>query len=241
MLGKNDMKFVVVQFPGSNCDLDAVHVLKDIFKLDTELVWHKEFQGSKFDGAIIPGGFTFGDYWRTGLVASFSPAMDEIKKMNKEKLPIIGICNGFQILAESELLPGALIRNDSLNFICDWVSLKVETTNTAFSNEMNKGQVIKIPVAHGEGCYVNDEQGIKDLRENDQIVFRYCNDQGELTKESNPNGSVENIAGICNLERNVVGLMPHPERASEKILSPYKTDDGLLFFNSMLKYLANLK
>ncbi|NHI91535.1 MAG: phosphoribosylformylglycinamidine synthase I [Candidatus Lokiarchaeota archaeon] len=235
------MKFAVIQFPGSNCDLDALHILIDVLKLDAELVWHKEFEGKKFDGAIIPGGFTFGDYWRTGLVASFSPAMDEVKRMNKEKLPIMGICNGFQILTEAQLLPGALIRNKSLNFICDWVKLRVETTNSAFSNKMKKGQVIKIPIAHGEGCYVNDEKGLKDLNENDQVIFRYCNEQGELTEDANPNGSVENIAGICNLERNIVGLMPHPERASEKILSPFKTDDGLLFFDSMLNYLSNLK
>ena len=211
------MKFAVIKFPGSNCDLDALHVLIDVFKLDASLIWHKDFIGSKFDGAIIPGGFTFGDYWRTGLVASFSPAMDEIKKMNKDKLPIIGICNGFQILTESQLLPGALIRNKNLNFICNWVNLRVETTNTAFSNQMQKGQVIKIPIAHGEGCYVNDRKMIEELDENDQIVFRYCDEQGNLTEESNPNGSMNNIAGICNLERNVVGLMPHPERASEKM------------------------
>ena len=231
------MKFAVIQFPGSNCDLDAVHVLVDVLGLEAELIWHKEFEGKKYDGAIIPGGFTFGDYWRTGLVASFSPAMEEVKKMNRDKIPIIGICNGFQILTEAQLLPGALIRNKKLNFICDWVKLRVETTNTAFSNKMKKEQVIKIPIAHGEGCYVNDENSIKELNENDQVVFRYCNDKGELTEEANPNGSMENIAGICNLERNIVGLMPHPERASEKILSPFNTDDGLLFFDSMLNYL----
>ncbi len=229
-------KIAVLMFPGSNCDLDTVHVLKNVIKVETDLVWHNHFKEENYDGVILPGGFAFGDYLRAGIIAAHSPAIDEAKVMLKDGRPVIGICNGFQILTEAQFLPGALLQNDSLKFVCKWVNLVVENNNTALSNKMKEGEVIDIPIAHGEGRFFTDN--LKELEENNQIVFRYADEQGKVTKDSNPNGSLGNIAGICNLERNCVGLMPHPERASEVILSPKKTTHGRLFFESMMEYIG---
>ena len=229
------IKIAVIQFPGSNCDLDTIHVLKNVIGVDANLVWHNHFKQSNFDGVILPGGFAFGDYLRSGIIAAHSPALDETKIMLKDGKPIIGICNGFQILAEAQILPGALLRNDSLKFICKWVNIKVENIKTAFTNKMSLGEVLSIPIAHGEGRYFTDN--LKELEENEQIVFKYTNEKGEITEKDNPNGSLESIAGVCNLEQNCIGLMPHPERASETILSPKGTIHGKLFFESMVEFI----
>jgi phosphoribosylformylglycinamidine synthase len=230
-----NIKIAVVQFPGSNCDLDTIHVLKNVVGLETDLVWHNHFKESDYDGVILPGGFTFGDYLRAGIIAAHSPALEEARAMLKDGRPVLGICNGFQILTEAEFLPGALLRNDSLKFICKWIRIKVENNTTAFTSKMNLNDVLNIPIAHAEGRFFTDN--LKELEENEQIVFRYSNANGELTDDSNPNGSLENIAGICNLEQNCVGLMPHPERASEESLSPYRTTQGKLFFESMVEFI----
>ena len=221
------MKTAIIQFPGSNCDLDIFHVLKDVLHVETDLVWHNNFKSKDYDSAILPGGFSYGDYLRAGIIAAHSPAIGQVKIMVQEGKPIIGICNGFQILIESELLPGALLSNQTGTFICKWVNIKVETNNTDFTRNISKGTILKIPIAHAEGRYTIDPKGLKDLRENDQIVLRYVDDNGNLTKIGNPNGSIDSIAGICNNDRNIFGLMPHPERASEKILSPLSSSDGL--------------
>ena len=224
------IKIAVIQFPGANCDLDAVHVLNNVMNVDADLIWHNHFKESHYDGVILPGGFTFGDYLRAGIIAAHSPALDEAKIMLKDGRPIIGICNGFQILAEAEFLPGALLKNESLKFVCKWIKIKVENNNTAFTSKMNKGDVLNIPIAHGEGRFFTDN--LKELVENEQVVFRYSDENGELTKEANPNGSMENIAGICNLEQNCLGLMPHPERASEALLG---SEDGRFIFESIIQ------
>jgi phosphoribosylformylglycinamidine synthase I len=229
------IKIAVIDFPGSNCDLDAIHVLNNVINVKADLVWHNYFKESQYDGVILPGGFAFGDYLRAGIIAAHSPAIDEAKVMLKDGRPVIGICNGFQILTEAQFLPGALLKNDSLKFICKWVKLKVENNNTALTNKMKLGDILNIPIAHAEGRYYTNN--LKELEENDQIVFRYSNENGELTQEANPNGSMANIAGVCNLEQNCVGFMPHPERASESILSPQGTIHGTLFFNSMIEYI----
>jgi phosphoribosylformylglycinamidine synthase I len=221
------VKAAVIQFPGSNCDLDIFHVLRDVLQIETDLVWHSNFKSTEYDGAILPGGFSYGDYLRAGVIAAHSPAINQVEIMAKEGKPIIGICNGFQILIESELLPGALLSNQTGTFVCKWINTRVETNNTHFTRNIPKGTILKIPIAHAEGRYTIDPKGLKDLNENDQIVLRYADENGNLTKISNPNGSMDSIAAICNIDRNVFGLMPHPERASEKILSPFSSDDGL--------------
>ncbi|MEM1798105.1 MAG: phosphoribosylformylglycinamidine synthase I, partial [Candidatus Jordarchaeales archaeon] len=205
--------------------------------VDAELVWHKNFNSSAYDAVILPGGFSYGDALRAGVIAAFSPAMKHVKEMAREGKPVLGICNGFQILVEAGILPGALLRNDSLTFICKWVYLRLETSRTVFTRKAKVGQVLAMPIAHNEGKYFIDEKGLKELYENEQIVFRYSNDKGEVTPDVNPNGSLDNIAGVCNLEGNVLGLMPHPERAAETILSPYGTEDGRLIFESMVEFL----
>ncbi len=216
------MKFGVVVFPGSNCDYDCYHVLKHVMHQETDFVWHKERDVTKYDCIVLPGGFSYGDYLRTGSIARFSPVMDGVMKHAEKGKLVIGICNGFQILLESGLLPGAMLRNESLQFICKYVDLKVETTNTPFTKKSKKGEVLRIPIAHGEGNYFADAKTIEELKVNDQIVVKYV---------ENPNGSLENIAGICNKNRNVFGLMPHPERASETELG---STDGLKILESIL-------
>jgi phosphoribosylformylglycinamidine synthase subunit PurQ / glutaminase len=225
------MKFGVVAFPGSNCDYDCYYVLKRVLRQETDFIWHKDKIVDAYDCIVLPGGFSYGDYLRTGAIARFSPVMDSVvKHANKGKL-VIGICNGFQILLESGLLPGAMLRNTSLKFVCKFVQLRVETAHSPFLRKAEKGECLSIPVAHGEGNYFADAGTIEELKKNDQILVRYCDAQGKITAEANPNGSLENIAGICNKARNVFGLMPHPERASEAELGSV---DGLKIFKSIL-------
>ena len=220
----------VLQFPGSNCDLDVIHALKDVLKTDARLVFFKEQELSGLDGLVIPGGFSYGDHLRAGAVAAKMPVLDNVKKFADEGNPVLGICNGFQILCESGLLPGALTKNTSLKFICKWVEMEVDNTTSAFTRTYKKGEIIRMPIAHGEGRYFCDEKTVKELKANGQICFRY---RGE-----NPNGALDNIAGICNKEGNVVGLMPHPERCSEKLLGG---EDGKKMFESMLEFIKNRK
>jgi phosphoribosylformylglycinamidine synthase I len=228
------MNFAVLQFPASNCDQDAVHVLKDVLGHSARLLWHKETSLGGADAVVVPGGFSYGDYLRTGAVARFSPVMQAVQQFAASGGPVLGICNGFQILCEAGLLPGALIRNRSLQFRCEHVYLKTMTRNSPFTNKIPDGKLLRVPIAHGEGCYFADPETIGKLKADDQILFRYANAQGEPTEISNPNGSVENIAGVRNQRRNVAGLMPHPERASEPLLG---SADGRAVFESLLYWL----
>lgn len=217
------MKFAVIQFPGSNCDFDLLWAIRDVMQVEAEFVWHEEKSLAGFDGVLIPGGFSYGDYLRCGAIASFSNVMPEIKRLAAEGKPVFGTCNGFQILIEAGLLPGALIQNDSLKFVSKWQNLKVNN-NSKFTTVFSKDEVISLPIAHGEGKYIADEQTLADLKNNGQIVFTYAN--------GNPNGSALDIAGICNQEGNVLGMMPHPERAVESLLGG---NDGKKMFASILK------
>jgi phosphoribosylformylglycinamidine synthase len=228
------MNFAVLQFPASNCDQDAVHVLKDVLGHSARLLWHKETSLGGADAVVVPGGFSYGDYLRTGAVARFSPVMQAVQQFAASGGPVLGICNGFQILCEAGLLPGALIRNRSLQFRCEQIYLKTMTRNSPFTNKIPDGKLLRVPIAHGEGCYFADPETIGKLKANDQILFRYVDAQGEPTEVSNPNGSVENIAGVCNERRNVAGLMPHPERASEPLLG---SADGRAIFESLVSWL----
>lgn len=230
------MRVAVIQYPGSNCDYDVLYILRNLLGLETELVWHRTFKHSDYDATILPGGFSYGDYLRAGAIAAHSPSISEVEEMSREGKAVIGICNGFQILVEAGILSGALLRNDCLTFVCDWVTLRVQSSRTSSTRLIPEGTVLHIPIAHSEGRYVNEKRGLKELYENDQVVFKYVDGQGNEL-QVNPNGSLDNIAGICNLEGNVVGLMPHPERASEPSLGPYGSDDGLLVFESMLDYI----
>ena len=211
------MKFAIVVFPGSNCDHDAYHATKHVLGQDAEFVWHKETDLKGADVVVLPGGFAHGDYLRTGAIARFSPVMDAVRVFAAAGNPVIGICNGFQVLLEAELLPGAMLRNTD-KYKCEYVYARVEQTDTPFTNLCTKGQVLKIPIAHGEGNYYADPETVATLDANRQVIFRYVSPKGEVTAASNPNGSLDNIAGICNVARNVVGLMPHPERACESAL-----------------------
>ena len=225
------MKAAVVVFPGSNCDTDCFHALRDVMKTPVEFVWHKERNLPKTDLVVLPGGFSYGDYLRTGAIARFSPAMEAVKKHAAEGRYVIGICNGFQILLEAGLLPGAMLRNKTLSFICKPIWLRVEETNTAFTRHCQKGGTLQIPIAHGEGNYYCDDETLKQLRDKSQIIFRYSSENGKVADEFNPNGSRDNIAGIVNEKRNVLGMMPHPERASEEILN---STDGRKIWESLL-------
>jgi len=229
------MNFAVVQFPGSNCDQDAVHVLKDVLGHSARLLWHKETSLGDADAVIVPGGFSYGDYLRTGAVARFSPVMQAVQNFAANGGLVLGICNGFQILCEAGLLPGALIRNRSLQFRCETVHLRAENADTAFTNQIPAGKLLRVPIAHGEGCYFADSVTLAQLNERKQVLWRYVNSKGESTDAANPNGSVENIAGICNQQGNVAGLMPHPERASESLLG---SADGRLIFESVAHWLT---
>jgi len=228
------MKFAVLQFPGSNCDQDVVHVLRNVLGHSARLLWHKEASIGLADAIIIPGGFSYGDYLRTGAIARFSPVMGAVQEFAAAGGLVLGICNGFQILCEAGLLPGALIRNRSLQFRCEHVFLDTATPNSPFTCAVPDGKLLRIPIAHGEGCYFADTETLERLKKNDQVLWRYVNTQGESTESANPNGSLDNIAGICNQERNVAGLMPHPERASEAILG---CADGRLIFESLVSWL----
>jgi phosphoribosylformylglycinamidine synthase len=225
------MNFAVLQFPGSNCDQDVVHVLRNVLGHSARLLWHKDASLGDTDAVIIPGGFSYGDYLRTGAIARFSPVMQAVQAFAGNGGLVLGICNGFQILCEAGLLPGALIRNRSLQFRCEHVFLKTDTTDSPFTNRIPTDRLLRIPIAHGEGCYFADEETLARLKANHQILWRYVSAQGEPTEAANPNGSLDNIAGICNAARNVAGLMPHPERASEPILGSV---DGRLILESVV-------
>jgi phosphoribosylformylglycinamidine synthase subunit PurQ / glutaminase len=229
------VKFGIIVFPGSNCDHDAYHVISKQVGQPVDFIWHRDTNLSSYDAVIIPGGFSYGDYLRAGALARFSPVMESVKKFAATGRFVLGICNGFQILCEAELLPGALIRNRDLHFICEHVYVRVETADTPFTNEMQPGSVRRIPIAHAEGNYVCDEETFAKLKRDDRIVFRYCDANGNTTASSNPNGSRDNIAGICNEGRNVLGLMPHPERACEDLLG---SSDGRDVFRSLAATLA---
>ena len=224
------MKFGVVIFPGSNCDMDMIYVLESILEKEVVKLWHKDTNLQECDFIILPGGFSFGDYLRSGAIAKFSPIMKEIIGFANAGGYVMGICNGFQILCETGLLPGALLHNTNHKFICKNVHLKTISKNSILTN-MIGDKSLKIPIAHGEGRYFADEKTIADLENNDQILFKYCNENGEVTKEANPNGSINNIAGVCNKDRNVFGMMPHPERASDIEL---KSTNGRKLFESIL-------
>jgi phosphoribosylformylglycinamidine synthase len=228
------MRFAVLQFPGSNCDQDCVHVLGNVLGQDADYLWHKEESIGDADAVVVPGGFSYGDYLRTGSIAQFSPVMNAVKAFANAGGLVIGICNGFQILCETGLLPGALVRNRSLQFRCETIFLKISTADSPFTSEVQEGRLLRVPIAHGEGCYFADDEALAKLRADDQILFQYATETGDLTDEANPNGSLLNIAGICNKGRNVCGMMPHPERASENVLG---ADDGRRVFESMLRHL----
>jgi phosphoribosylformylglycinamidine synthase len=226
------VKIGIVVFPGSNCDHDAHYVAETIMEQDARLIWHKEASIGDVDVVILPGGFSYGDYLRCGAIARFSPVMKDVVRFANDGGLVIGICNGFQVLTEAGLLPGVLLRNKSLLFICKYLHLRVENATTKFTNTCAPGEVLEIPIAHGEGNYFTDPDTLKRLEDNQQVVFRYCDRSGRLTDEANPNGSLNSIAGIINETGNVLGMMPHPERASDPIL---KHTDGRKIFESIIQ------
>ncbi len=228
------IKSGVIIFPGSNCDHDAYHALKHELGVETKFLWHKDTDLSDIDLLIVPGGFSYGDYLRSGAIARFSPIMEAVKEFVKQGRPVMGICNGFQILLEASLLPGAMLHNEKLRFVCKHVNIRVENSSSIFTGSLNKGAVLNIPVSHGEGNYFIDDDGLKSLQDNDQILFRYCDENGKLTQGSNFNGSTDAIAGIINKQGNVLGMMPHPERAIDPLLG---STDGKLLFESLLNSL----
>jgi phosphoribosylformylglycinamidine synthase len=230
------MKFAVIVFPGSNCDHDAHHAARHVLGQEAELVWHKDTSLRGADVVVLPGGFAHGDYLRTGAIARFSPIMQEVTAFAASGGPVLGICNGFQILLEAGMLPGAMLRNRSLHFRCEHVFVRVEQTDTPFTLACAPSRRLRIPIAHGEGNYYAEPDVVERLEQNRQVVFRYVDASGAVTPEANPNGSVHNIAGICNERRNVVGLMPHPERACELAVG---SDDGLVLFESAVKAVAD--
>jgi len=232
------MKFGVVVLPGSNCDHDAFHVASNVLGAETELLWHGERDLKGADCIIIPGGFAYGDYLRAGALAKFAPIMESVKRHAAGGGLVLGICNGFQVLTEVGLLPGALMRNEHLRFVCRDIFLRVEQTNTPFTSELNEGDVLKLPIAHGEGNYYADDATLDALERNGQVVFRYSDPEGRVIREANPNGSSRNIAGVCNTQRNVVGLMPHPERCSESVLG---NADGFRIFKSIATSLTAVR
>jgi phosphoribosylformylglycinamidine synthase len=229
------MNFSVLQFPASNCDQDAVHAVRH-FGHSARLVWHKDASLGDADCVIVPGGFSYGDYLRCGAIARFSPVMQAVKQFADNGGLVIGICNGFQVLTESHLLPGALIRNRDLQFHCENIFLKTATNDSPFTSQIPAGKILRVPIAHGEGCYFADEETLAKLKANNQILWQYCDASGNLTDTANPNGALQNIAGICNEKRNVAGLMPHPERACEPLLG---SDDGKWIFESIFAALKN--
>ncbi len=225
----------VVQYPGSNCDLDALEILRKVEKVKTDLVWHKDLGQDQYDAYVLPGGFSYGDYLRAGAIAATSPSLKTILKASEDGKPVLGICNGFQILVEAGILPGAVLRNSGLRFVCKWTRLRVETNRTLFTRLARKGKTLNIPIAHNEGRYYLDEDELASLERNEQVVLRYVNHENQPSGDANPNGSMNNIAGVCNPEGNVMGLMPHPERASLSMLAPANKPEGRLIFDSMIK------
>lgn len=225
------MKFGVVIFPGSNCDMDMVYVLETIMKQKVVKLWHKDHQLQGCDFIVLPGGFSYGDYLRSGAIARFSPIMNEVIEYADKGGLLLGVCNGFQVLCESHLLPGALLHNNTHQFLCKNIYMKAQTNDSQVTSAIPLDKALKIPIAHGEGKFYADDATIKKLVENDQVLFRYCDENGNITPESNPNGATDNIAGICNAKRNVFGMMPHPERAADTELG---NTDGKLIFESIL-------
>ncbi len=226
------MRFAILVFPGTWSDHDCQYVLRDVLGQDAELVWHREADLSSYDCLVLPGGFSYGDYLRCGAIARFSPAMEAVARHAEAGRPVIGICNGFQILCEAGLLPGVLLRNESLQFRCQDVHLRVESIETPFTSLCRPGQVLRVPISHGEGRYYADEATLDELEANGQVIFRYCSPEGEPAADANPNGSLRNIAGIVNQRGNVLGMMPHPERAGEQLLGG---DDGLVLWRSVIE------
>jgi len=225
------MKFGVVIFPGSNCDEDIIYVLEKVMGQQVVRLWHKDHNLQGVDFVVLPGGFSFGDYLRSGAIARFSPIMQEVIQYANKGGYLMGICNGFQILTEAGLLPGALLHNRNRKFICRNIYLKTQTNNSMITSQIDLQRALKIPIAHGEGNYFADADVLKAINDKDQVLFRYCDEFGNITDDANPNGSLENIAGVCNASRNVFGLMPHPERASDSLLA---NEDGLALFESIL-------
>jgi phosphoribosylformylglycinamidine synthase len=232
------MKVGIVVFPGSNCDHDCQHVFKDVLGQNVEMIWHKETSLAGLDGVILPGGFSYGDYLRTGAIARFSPVMNAVKQFAADGGMVLGICNGFQILLEAGLLPGVMLRNRSLHFICKDVHLRVENAATPFTGLCKPGEVLKVPVAHADGNYYTDPVTLEAIKANAQVIFRYCALDGSVTAGVNPNGSLDNIAGIRNAEGNILGMMPHPERCAESVLG---NEDGRLILESMIEGLKTMK
>ncbi len=235
-VGSSHPNFGVVVFPGSNCDHDTYYVLGEKLGQGTSFLWHKDTSLGDVDVVILPGGFSYGDYLRCGALARFSPIMREVVSFAKKGGIVIGICNGFQILSEAGLLPGVLLKNKSLRFVCEYVHVRVDNANTRFTSRCTRGEVLEIPVAHGDGNFFADPDTLKRIQDNDQIVFRYCDQSGELREKSNPNGSLEHIAGVINPEGNVLGLMPHPERCSDEVLGH---TDGKKIFQSVIDSYVN--
>jgi phosphoribosylformylglycinamidine synthase len=231
------MKFAIVVLPGSNCDHDALHATKEVLGEEAELLWHKDTDLRGADCVIVPGGFAYGDYLRAGALAKFAPVMEAIRKHAARGGLVLGICNGFQVLTEAGLLPGALMRNEHLRFVSRDIRLRTEQTNTPFTSALAEGEVLRMPVAHGEGNYFAGDALLDELERNGQVVFRYCDAEGRVTRDANPNGSARNIAGVCNRERNVMGLMPHPERCVEEMLGNV---DGLGIFKSIVASMAKV-
>ncbi len=227
------MKFGVVVFPGSNCEADCHYAVGEVLGEEVDYVWHKEKDVSSYDCLILPGGFSYGDYLRCGAIARFSPVMESITNYAREGGLVIGICNGFQILLEAGLLPGAMLQNMSLRFICKYVNLRLENVTTPWTNRGKQGQVLRIPIAHNEGNYIADGDLHRRLLDEGRIILRYCDEKGEVTQDANPNGSMDNIAGVCNEGFNIFGLMPHPERASEEVLG---SSDGLVIWESIMAH-----
>ncbi|PYV44949.1 MAG: phosphoribosylformylglycinamidine synthase I [Acidobacteria bacterium] len=230
------MKFGVIIFPGSNCEHDVYHTIGKVLQQPVEFIWHQSRDLAGCDAVIVPGGFAYGDYLRTGAIARFSPVMEAVNRFAARDGLVLGICNGFQILLEAGLLPGAMLRNKGLKYVCRHVYVRVEAADTPFTSRAQKGQVLCIPVGHMEGNYFVDSETLQQLENNHQVIFRYSSAEGEITEAVNPNGSLANIAGICNHSRNVLGMMPHPERASEAILG---SDEGLIIFESMVSALVH--
>ena len=225
------MKFGIVVFPGSNCDYDCYYTIKNVLRIPVDMIWHKNNHLKGYSCIVLPGGFTYGDYLRVGAITRYSPIMSAVIDFAKKGGFVLGICNGFQVLTESKLLPGALIRNDCLHFICKRQTIRVENIKTSFTNLFQEKQILQMPIAHGDGCYYADKKTVDELEANKQIVFRYCDANGKITNKANPNGSISNIAGICNKEKNVLGMMPHPERSAEDCL---ESEDGRLLFESII-------
>ncbi len=232
------VKVAVIQFPGSNCDLDALEILQKTIKVSADLVWHKNLKLDEYDAYVLPGGFSYGDYLRAGAIAATSSSLETIREATDKGKPVLGICNGFQILVEAGILPGAVLRNSGLRFVCKWTRLRIESTGTPFTKLASKGQILRIPIAHNEGRYYLDKDQLAELERSEQIVLRYVDENDVPNEDSNPNGSLDNIAGICNKRGNVMGLMPHPERASLPVLSPENYPEGRIIFDSMVESLG---